>query len=46
LNSARVSEAWTFCGGWGGYGGIGDIRPSEYSESSLDTYLQSKEVTD
>ena len=46
LNSARISEVWTFCGGWGGYGGIGDIRPSEYSESSLETYLASKEVLD
>ena len=46
LNSARVSEAWTFCGGWGGYGGMGDIRPDEYSESDLETYLSSKEVLD
>jgi hypothetical protein len=46
LNSARVSEAWTFCGGWGGYGGIGDIRPDEYGESDLETYLASKEVLD
>jgi len=46
LNSARVSEAWTFCGGWGGYGGMGDIRPDKYGESSLETYLSSKEVLD
>ena len=37
-NSSRLSEAWTFCGGWGGYGGIGDIRPEKYSKDTLGIY--------